>query len=171
MNEPLEKRKLWTIMLNTLKRPRLEETETETERLGCIRSAAKVVAVPGGAHDTVFRGQALLCVAKALAAEEVGDPLYALEDSFHQILMAHPLPALARLMPAKLQAMWSARPLIDAMGPNFADSCHRALLTTSRPEVWSSAAQLRASARLLRAAVRRTPQPTEEPSKSHKGFG
>ncbi|CAJ1332747.1 unnamed protein product [Effrenium voratum] len=142
-----EKRRLWTLLLNNLSR---SQEGDEEERLECIQSAAKVVAVPG---DVVFRGQALLCVAKALAVEEAAQPLAALEESFNQILHSR-LPMLAELMPLRLQAVWSAEPLRGEMGPGFADTCHRALLTNHRPEPLRSAALLRAGAQLLRAGVR-----------------
>eukprot|EP00435_Cladocopium_sp_Y103_P042294 s4229_g11.t1 len=130
-----DKRKLWIFMLNSLRPKKIQDSESALiERLGCIKSAARVVSVPP--EDPVFRGQAMLCVARALVAEQDREPLEALEQSFRDILTqsAKPRPELARFMSQKLQAIWAMAPLLHEMGPNFADTCHRALLTSSR---WS----------------------------------
>lgn len=148
-----DKRKLWIFMLNSLRPKKIQDSETALiERLGCIRSAARVVSVPP--EDPVFRGQAVLCLARALVAEQDREPLEALEQSFRDILAQSAKPELARFMSQKLQAIWGIAPLLHEMGPNFADTCHRALLTSSRPEPLISGVLLRASLQLLKAGIR-----------------
>ncbi|CAE7344771.1 LCB2b [Symbiodinium necroappetens] len=123
------------------------------ERAVCIRKAAELAAKEGP-DQVCFRGQALLCIARAMAKEEAEQTLLALEESLQSILATARLPMAARMMSSKQQAVWSAKALAEGMGPRFADTCHRALLSDHRPEPLTSAALLRASAQLLHAGLR-----------------
>eukprot|EP00439_Symbiodinium_sp_Y106_P047675 s4356_g6.t1 len=143
----------WLLLLNKICVSNDEASVDHDERAVCIRKAAELAAKEGP-DQVCFRGQALLCIARAMAKEEAEQALLALEESFHSILATARLPMAARMMSSKQQAAWSAKALVEGMGPRFADTCHRALLADHRPEPLTSAASLRASAQLLHAGLR-----------------
>eukprot|EP00930_Biecheleria_cincta_P047319 TRINITY_DN32781_c0_g1_i1.p1 TRINITY_DN32781_c0_g1~~TRINITY_DN32781_c0_g1_i1.p1 ORF type:complete len:1016 (+),score=197.14 TRINITY_DN32781_c0_g1_i1:61-3108(+) len=150
----LDKRQYWLLILSKLSCRGPERFDPE--RAEYIRNAARLALVPNSeTSEAIFRGQALLCFARALAAEsEAGESLTALEEGFLDILGdKSSLPALAASLPRRDQALWAARELTKVMGPGFADACHRALLTKDRPDPAPSAAALRAAAALLRAGL------------------
>ncbi|CAE7559099.1 LCB2b [Symbiodinium sp. CCMP2592] len=75
----------WLLLLNKICVSNDEASVDHDERAVCIRKAAELAAKEGP-DQVCFRGQALLCIARAMAKEEAEQALLALEESFHSIL-------------------------------------------------------------------------------------